>query len=479
MQRNSPKPYRFQRIGMRKMWKRFGGRALLGDEMGLGKTPQALLGHKKYNPLRRKGRPLIVVCPAYLKYTWEAEVRLWLKQRAYVCEKEKPPQYVPDAPVYIVNYDILKPKKRKGKARSKRNWVKVLRRKRPSLVVIDESQYIKDMTTLRFKGVKSLQMGVKYLQCMSGTGSMENCPAELFPALNLINPRKWANFYPFARRYCDPKFGRYGWEFKGCSNAAELNRILRKTCMVRRLKKDVLKDLPARRSEVVMLDITNRKEYNEAERDLVKWLMKTHRGKAKKAAKNEKMVKWAYLRKVVGEGKVKAAAEWIRDFLASGQKLIVFGVHSNGSLLKLYETLKKETGAVLVTGKVPPRRRHDLFEKFNTDPRCRLMVGHWDAAGTGWSCRATSTTAAFELPWNPAKVRQGGDRTHGLKRGVKGERSRMIFLTAHNTIDEKMGVRLQKKQGFQDKVLDGKRRSGTDLDLRDMMERILLRKVGL
>lgn len=471
-----PPLFEYQKTGIKRVWGKFGGRSLLGDEMGLGKTPQALLGHEHHNPLRRKGRPLVVVCPGYLKYNWENEVKTWTGRRAYVCETETPPAELPDAPVYIVNYDILLPKKRKGRKTPKRSWVKVLRRKRPSLVVIDESQYIKDMKTLRFKAVKKLQVGVPYLNCLSGTGSMENCPAELFPALNLIDPRRWANPYPFYRRYCDPKFTPFGWQFKGCTNGKELNRILKKTCMVRRLKKDVLQDLPARRSEIVMLDISNRKEYQDAEKDLIKWLAKTSRSKAKKASKNEKMVKWAYLRRVVGEGKYKAAVEWIRDFLASGEKLIVFGCHSNGVLQWIYEAFRKEAGAVLVTGKVPPKKRHTLFNQFNTDPRCRLLIGHWDSGGTGWNCRATSTVAAFEMPWNPAKVRQGGDRCHGLNRGVDGKHSRVVFLTARDTVDEKMGATLQRKQEMTDEVLDGEDRSGDDLDLKTKMEHYLLTK---
>lgn len=475
-----PRLYPYQRDGIKRMWRRFKGRGLNGDEMGLGKTPQALVGHKLYNPLR-KSRPLVVVCPGYLKYNWEREVKTWTGLRCYVCETETPPAVLPDVPVYVINYDILFPKKRKGKPRPKRTWVKVLRRKRPSLVVADESQYLKDSTTARCKAFKKLQDGVPYFQALSGTGSMENCPAEIFPVLNMIDPRRWANFYPFARRYCDPKWTPFGWQFKGCTNGDELNRILRKGYMVRRLKKDVLKDdLPARRSEVVTLPITNRKEYNAAEKDLVRFLMRTGQTRrAKKARGNEKMVKWAYLRKITGQGKFKAVVEWVRDFLATGEKLLLFGVHSTELLTWLYEAFKREAGAVLVTGKVPARQRQLMFDRFNTDPGCRLLVGNIDAGGTGWSCRSAATVAFCELAWNPAKHRQAGDRIHGLNRGLKGRRSRVVFLIADDTIEEKMGVTLQKKQGFTDQVLDGKRRSGADLDLRDMMEKQLMRKVGV
>lgn len=472
-----PELYQYQKEDIKKVWKKFGGRALVGSEMGLGKTPIALVGHKLYNP--RNNRPVVVVCPAYLKYNWERETRTWTGWSAYICEKEVPPEVLPAAPVYIVNYDILLPKKRKGRAKPKRSWVKMLRKLRPSLVVVDESQYIKDATTARCKGVHQLQRKVPYFQALSGTGSMENCPAELFPVLNMIDPRRWANFYPFARRYCDPKFGPFGWEYKGCTNADELNKLLRRTCMVRRLKKDVLKDLPARRSEIIPLPLDNWKDYQAAEKDLVKYLMRTSKTRAKAAARNEKMVKLAYLRKITGQGKYKAIVEWVRAFLATGEKLLLFGIHSTELLSWLHEAFAREAGAVLVTGKVPPRKRQILFDKFNDDPRCRLMVANIDAGGTGWSCRATSTVAFCELAWNPAKHRQAGDRVHGLNRGVVGKRSRCVYLLAHGTVEEKVGATLQKKQGFTDKVLDGKRRAGNDLDLKDLMEKHLLRKAGV
>lgn len=474
--KHKPPPlYPYQRQGIKLIWNKFKGRSLLGDEMGLGKSCQAIVGHVRHNPLNR--RPLVVVCPAYLKYNWVHELLLWANLRTYVCEGENPPEVLPPARVYVINYDILEPKKRKGRPKPKRSWVKLLRKARPGLVVVDESQYIKDMTTARYKGVNRLQRGVPYFQALSGTGSMENCPAELFPVLNMIDPRRWANPYPFFRRYCDPKFGPFGWEYKGCTNGEELNKLLRRTCMVRRLKRDVLKDLPTRRSEVVPLPLSNRKEYNAAEKDLIKYLMRTNKAKAKSAARNEKMVKLAYLRKITGQGKYKAVVEWVREFLKTGEKLLLFGVHSSELLTWLYEAFAKEAGAVLVTGKVPPRKRKLLFDKFNDDPRCRLMVANIDAGGTGWSCRATSTVAFCELAWNPAKHRQAGDRVHGLNRGVVGKRSRCVYLLAHDTVEEKVGTTLQKKQGFTDKVLDGKKRAGSDMDLKDLMEKHLLRKV--
>lgn len=463
---------RYQRVGIARIWKRWGGRGLLADEMGLGKTVQALIGHQWHN---EHPGPLVVVCPAYLKYHWESEVRKYTGLRAEILDGETPPMLVRAAPAYIVNYDILTPKKRKRRRgrRTDRTWVKVLRAMKPSTIVCDEAQYLKSTTALRTKAVNKLQKGVPHFLALSGTGAMENCPAELWPVLHMIDRRRWPTFYPFGMKFCAPRLTPWGWQFKGATNVEELNRILRKTVMVRRLAKDVLKELPELSSHVVEVELSNRKEYDEAERDLIKWLAKTNARKAKQAANAEQLVKWAYLRRCLADGKVKAVTDWVRDFLDSEHKLLVFGFHTT-LLEALHRQFKKE-GAVLVTGKVPAKTRSQLFTRFNDDPKCRVLFGNIDAGGTGWSCRATSTVVFCELMWNPAKHRQAMKRVHGLNRGVPGQPARAVFLTARNTIEGPMGAALQKKQEVQDAVLDGKK-AGADMDLRDLMERTLLTK---
>lgn len=470
------KPYAYQRRGIKRIH-RFGGRALVADEMGLGKTCQALLYWDRYVRPTHPG-PLVVVCPAYLKWNWEREVRTWLKLRAYVCEGERPPEFLPRAKVYVINYDILAPKKRKrrrGAARPRRSWVGVLRKLKPALVVPDEIQAIKERTSTRTRMVHKLQKGVPHFVALGGTAGVENCPFELFPVLNMIDPARWANAYPFAMRYCAPKMTPWGPVFKGATNLDELHRELKASCMIRRMKKDVLKDLPLRRSSIVPVDIDNRKEYVRAETDLVRWLMKFGKRKAKRAAAAEKLVKWAYLRRLAGQGKFKAIVEWVREFLKTGKKLLLFGIHTE-LLTWIYEAFRKEAGAVLVTGKVPAKNRTIMFDTFNADPRCRLMVGNIEAAGTGWSCRSCSTVAFVELAWNPSKHRQAGDRCHGIGRGVVGKRTTTVYLVAHGTVEETLVTMLQKKQKVQDELLDGKRRSGTDLDLRDKLESELLKR---
>lgn len=243
--------------------------------------------------------------------------------------------------------------------------------------------------------------------------------------------------------------------------------------MVRRQAADVLKDLPPLRSDIVTVPLTNRKEYDQAEKDLIRWLMKWSPKAAKRAANAERLVKWAYLRKCIAEGKFEAVKEWVADFLATGKKLLLFGFHT-AFLAKIHDAFK---GSLLVTGKTPPKQRDHLFHRFNSDPAVKLMVGNIDAAGTGWSCRATSTVAFCELVWNPAKHRQAAKRVHGINRGVKGEPARTVYLITHDTVEEMMAAGLQRKQKIQDQVLDGRKASG-DMDLMSMLEKKLLRKVG-
>lgn len=270
-------PFPYQRKGVRKIH-HFDGRALLADEMGLGKSLQSLLYMEE-----SQSYPAVIVCEAGLKFNWEREAKIHCNIRATVLEGRQPSvKALRRTKLIIINYDILG------------DWLPLLRKLRPQLIILDECQMIKNRAAKRTKHVKKLCKIAQRVLGLSGT-PLTNRPAELWPILNILRPDLFNSFFSFGARYCQPQRRRWGWEYKGAVRLKELNTLLNTTCMIRRLKVDVLEQLPKQSRYVVPLEISNRKEYDKAVSDFLGWLLKKHVGKAEKAAKAERLVKIGYI----------------------------------------------------------------------------------------------------------------------------------------------------------------------------------------
>jgi len=188
---------------------------------------------------------------------------------------------------------------------------------------------------------------------LTGT-PIENRPQELFNALNIVDQTLFPDFWNFAKRYCGAHYNGFGWDFSGATNTEELHEKLVNTIMIRRLKKDVLKDLPDKRYNHLSFQISNREEYNKAEEDFVSFVkgevkhnleneLKEKLGdlsdmididekklkalQEKKVSKINVLTEMEKLKQLAVKGKMKSVIEWISDFLETGEKLIVFGTH--------------------------------------------------------------------------------------------------------------------------------------------------------
>lgn len=451
------KPYPYQRRGVKKVHYQFDGRALIADEMGLGKTPQALW----YVDWFLERGPVLIICPANMKETWRREARKHTGMRVEILGSHKPPKgfKLNPARLYVINYDVLV------------SWVKVLRRRLPQLVITDESQMIKSPGAKRTKAWQAICNGVPKILCLTGT-PIENCPAEFWTTLHTLRPDVFNSHRAFLFRYCDPKRKFWGWEFKGATNLEELHELAKATCMIRRLKKNVLRQLPPKTRIVQPVDISKPTEYREAEKEFIKWLMKKSKKRALRAMNAEAVVKLGYLKRLAGVLKFKAVVAWLDEFLkTTGEKIIIFGIHKK--LLKALKSRYKEQ-AVLVTGSTSLKNRQIAMDRFNKSKSCRIFIGNLIAAGVGWSCSSASTVAFIELDWVPGKHTQAEDRIHGLGRGVAGRKAMIYYLVARGTIEEMLCRVLQEKQLILDRTLDGK--VVTRLDVLDQLTAGYLKK---
>lgn len=471
------KPYQYQKHGVRIVHEHFDGRAIIGDEMGLGKSLSALLYAYKYLPEDPPG-PIVITCPATIKINWKREVAKHLGMRAEVLYGEKVPvdyphPHDPNNQLYVINYDILRqPRRKKAPSPDRtRDWSSWLNHARPRLIIGDEIQYIKNGRSGRSKAFRNLCRDIPRVLALSGT-PLTNSPLDLWPILNVLFPQLFPSRFEFAMRYTNAVKRWFGWQFPGARNLDELHSILRNTCMIRRLKADVLDQLPAKTVTVTPIEVPLR-DYHRAEDDFLGWLDGESPGLAARAAKAEEITRMNYLKGFAGRLKVEPVISWVDDFFESSESKLLLGAVHRRVTYPIVDAFGAR--ATLVDGDLSDKQKQDAFDRFNLDPRCWLLVGNLQAAGVGWSCRSTSDVAIVELPWTPGELEQFIARIHGLERGLPGVAANINILVAAGTIEEDLCEIIQRKQGWLDQVLDGEPREDS-IDVYDQLKKkIVLR----
>ncbi len=431
------------------------GRALLADEMGLGKTVQALA----WLQLHPEKKPIIILCPAHLKLNWEHEAKLTLSGERTVQVLYGTDTSIPiTGDIIIINYDILPNKyetyrdsagsKRKKEIRET-GWVDFLIRLNPQVLIFDEGHYIRSNSALRTKATKKLAKKIPHVIALTGT-PIVNRPIEGYNLMKVIDDTLFPDFWEYARKYCDAKHNGWGWDFTGASNKEELHERL-SSIMVRRKKADVLTDLPDKIYSYIPIELRNRKKYERAERDFIKYLKKEKgKEKAEKAERAEHLVKIEEMKQLAVDGKMEMAINWIQDFLdTNGQKLVLFTTHKE-TVSKL---IKKFKDAVKIDGGMSAKDRDTAVKEFQNNDNVKLLIGNIQAAGTGLTLTAASSVAFLELPWTPGDVSQAEDRCHriGQKNTVN-----VYYLLAEKTIEEEIARMLDEKKQVLGAVLDGK-----------------------
>lgn len=434
-----------------------GGGVLLADEMGLGKTLQTLWLLKRSRPGRML--PALVVCPASVKYNWEHSANVHVNLRAQVLEgrvplKEGLANTVP--PITIINPDILT------------DWLPYLLRVGFGTLVLDECQYFANPNSKRTRAAMELARSVPYRVALSGTPLM-NAPGELWPTLHMLRRDKFQSLFSFAQDYCRPKY-RFGkWEYKGARNLDKLQPLLRRTCMVRRVTSDVLKDLPEKVRTVVPMDLSDRAEYDFAASDFIGWLRKNYRddkGRVNRAARAAAVTRVGYLIRLAARLKARSVVTWCNRHLEENpeKKIVVFGVHR-----KMLELLNRRIKAecVVVDGSVTGRNRKAAVDRFRNNPETRGFIGNVRAAGVGIDgLQEVCDTLAFaEMWWVPGIHGQAEARIHRI--GQNGV-SWINYLVAGGTIEEKLCNVIQTKQQVIHATLDGTGYTG-DMDVFDQL----------
>ncbi len=409
------------------------GRALVADEMGLGKTAQALA----WLQLHPEKRPAVVVVPASLKLNWAKEAKMWMQDPNVQILQGMKPNVPIVGDIIVINYDILG------------GWCRALQKIKPQVLIADEVHFIKNSKAQRTKSVLALGRNIAHVIGLSGT-PIVNRPVEAINAIKLIDPTIIGSTWDYKMKYCGAYHNGWSWDFKGATNTDELHEKLTNTIMLRRKKADVLVDLPDKIRSFLPMELSNGKEYAKAESDFIQWTREIKGDKAAERISNaEQLAKIEALKQLAVKGKMTQAISWIKDFIDTDGKLVVFAVHKF-----VIDALMKEFGniAVKVDGSVSGQARQDAVDRFQEDESCRLFVGNIKAAGVGITLTAASNVAYLELPWTPGDLSQTEDRCHRI--GQKDSVS-IYYLLAAGTIEEQIARLLDKKRKVLDSVLDG------------------------
>lgn len=417
-------------------------KVMIADEMGLGKTVESLAIVQQL-----KAYPLLVVCPATLKLNWKREIKKWLNGNVDINIIEgQSNDKIGDGDVQIINYDILHHNK------------ELLKDINFESVIFDESHKVKNHKAKRTKAAKDIvkDLDVPVRIALTGT-PIKNRPKELISQLDILDRlNDLGGFWSFAKRYCNAHKGRYGWDLDGASNLEELNRMLREVGYIRREKEEVLEELPNKVRTNVPVEIDNRDEYNKAKMDIIRWINeKESVEKAMKAKKAEILVRLNTLKRLVSEGKKRDVIKWVRDFLESGEKLILFAHH-----VDLVKSLKEEFNALAIYGETSLEEKQNAVDKFQNDEDEKLIVISLQAGSEGITLTEASNVAFAELGWTPAEHNQAEDRCHRIG---QEDSVNAWYLIAEDTIDEDIKELIEKKREIFESTVNGDKEKDMDI----------------
>lgn len=468
-------PYQIEGV---RMLNKFDGCALLADEMGLGKTIQAIayLAHKP------EMRPALIVCPAYLKQNWKNEFLKFLPNQTIQILEGGSGTHIHPSDIVIIGYNVLSNKfEETGKEDPKTGkiiweeipytgWIDFLIDYGFKVVVADEGHYFKNDTALLTKAMMKLKTKINKKIVLTGT-PIENRTMDIYNPVNFINSKIFPNKWQFGHTFCDAQNNGYGWKFDGASNTEKLYRILYEKVLIRRLKDDVLKDLPSKIYSVISLPLDNIKEYTEAEVNFRRFLRGKLREDIEKAIsgyadvvnidrkeinkkakqKDNPLFQLTTLKELSVKGKLKSIIEWVHSFLLTShdKKIVLFCEH-RFVMDAIYAKFKKVT--VCINGDVPMSKRQNIVDSFQSNKQIRIFIGN-KAAQEGITLTAANVVGILELPWTPGSLNQRIDRVHRI--GLKHSVNVYYFLT-ENTIDTKLAAILDVKSDINKAILEGK-----------------------
>jgi SWI/SNF-related matrix-associated actin-dependent regulator 1 of chromatin subfamily A len=443
-------PYQLDgaRFGVRR-----GGRLLIADEMGLGKTLQAIMIAYEY----KAEWPVLIVCPSSIRFVWREQLSRWLgglidphsDVQVITKGKEAPRK---EAKIVIVPYILLEPNEHLRQRTVDKGPYKV--------VICDESHYMKDPSSKRSKAVQKILKTAKRIVLLSGTPSMNNAEEMYAQIVHLLPVQKKPTLTEFRERYCvRSEFLVRGYpvvKYGGARNKEELNALLVKAVMIRRMKADVLSQLPEKIRNRIDLDVENSVFAKKVQQMTTSWLSRTTGGPILPSASSEYGIETMELWRLTGQAKLAALKEYLSDLLenADGPKFILFAHHKfvmNGLEDMLLKSLPVG-GYIRIDGEVPHPKRAEHVKTFQTDPNCRVALLSITSCSEGITLTAANIVVFCEMYWVPGLIEQAEARAHRV-----GQKDCVLcyYLVMPHSPDEVIFNMLERKKKDTSRILDG------------------------
>ena len=439
----------------------FGG--ILADDMGLGKTLQTISVLLDAKESGREGTS-IIISPASLVFNWGEEFAKFAPQlkvqmlAGKAAERTEIIEDYENVDVLITSYDILK------------RDIDQYADKQFLYEIIDEAQYIKNQTTAASKAVKLINSKVRF--ALTGT-PIENRLSELWSIFDYLMPGFLYTYDSFRKDFENP-IVKYGDE----EQMARLQKMVRPFIM-RRLKKDVLKDLPDKleESRVVRFDGEQQKLYDA---QVVHMKNELNSGDDEDFRKNKLRIlaELTRLRQICCDphlcfenykgdsAKLDSCLELIESAISGGHKILLFSQFT--SMLAIIETAlsDRDIAYYKITGETSKQDRLSMVKQFNEDDTPVFLIS-LKAGGVGLNLTGADVVIHYDPWWNVAVQNQATDRAHRIGQTKKVTVYKMI---AKGTIEEKI-VKLQEtKKDLADNIINGENVGIGSMSKDDIME---------
>lgn len=393
-----------------------------------------------------------------------------------------------------------------GAASNKKKYVKVFVNGIPldkvigfgfKTFVADEIHYTKDPQSQRGIAAAEISKAVPHVIGLTGTPVL-NRPRELWNPVSIVNPKVFPSFFAYAKRYTDAKQNGFGWDFSGASNLEELDRILRTQVMIRRLKEQVLTELPKKIRVTIPIALNGHgKIYQEGAAEALEKLSEIKRSRDQWKAKlsvmdaetrarylTEHAEEAASANKLVGTAismidKAKQAAfnakfeecvKFILDLVEQEGKILVFASHHDAIDRMIASLEKAELKVGAIDGRVEMADRTKLVDAFQRG-NLQVLVCGIRAASEGLTLTASHTVVFVELDWNPGRHEQAEDRVHRIS---QQSAVTIYYLVALGTLEEAIVKLIDSKREVTNAATgDGERTLNEDGILDAILEDLL------
>lgn len=443
----------FQRVGV-EFIDLTKGRALVADQMGLGKTWEAIA----YALLRNLR--VVVVCPAHLKANWSREIYQLTGEWATILVGREPQKHDVEQLVIkkprwsIINYDILASKtvqpeqttvdekgdKHVTPPKDRYLWAELINMSKPDLIISDEAHYAKNTDANRSKALRLLNC--EHRIGLTGTPIL-NRPGEYWAILNWLRPELFPSEDKFVSQYT--------WNGKTARNIEELRDVL-KPIMIRRLKKDIIAELPpinrithlhelSAEAQVVYKKVlegvykTIDDAGNQVERNITSILAEI--GKLKEVCAHDKVDEVVELAQELFDTEQDAS-----DAKLGNKKVLIFSQYK-AVVRKIAAGLGRE--AIYWTGDTAFEERTRLEGEFQNNPDVHFLVVSLMTGQTGLNLTAAGHVIFADLYWTPASHAQAEERAYGRLSNMHGCDSYYVVATKtiEDWIQEMLAAKLQ------------------------------------